>query len=162
MDARTLKLLTLAFDERTNEAEAVVAFLKCRNRETLKELQNKPKATNTLINISVSWYHAVFSWGYKKARELGIEGMQINLGCCEKHPESSHYADIEFRFDFGVSDDAFDRACKELVNEINQKRVAKQQGSRSREMSVDEILKKYNDLFPFQKRKKGFFERIFG
>ena len=154
MDPKTEKLLTLAFDERTNESEAIVAFLKCRNRETLESIRNPSTKTAVfgIVNVPLEFFHTLHEWGYRQANICGLDGMQVRMKSAKSRPNSTQVADFYFHFDSGLNDAKFEEAMKDVIKQIKSKQVT---SDLSREF--ESILRKYQPA-----RRKGFFERVFG
>lgn len=98
---RHKKLLTLAFDTRTTESEAIVAFLLARKSISAGELLNQHAGTLTSIMVVYSIPHNIFAWAfdevYHKAGACNITNFQARLKLAKAVPKSALFGDLEVR-----------------------------------------------------------------
>jgi hypothetical protein len=99
MNERTKKLLRLALDERTPEWEALAAFSKLRNNETLEEILNPKHSESNKIktgvsNVPMRFYHAVIKGLYDQAETIGIKDAKVKLELSEGRPNSAAISNI--------------------------------------------------------------------
>ena len=124
LSEKEISLLTMAFDLRTPETEAIVAFLKARSlvsRETLEGILhqkqgNPQKKTMRITNVPHNLFFAVFD----TLHGCEIEGLEIKLGSCREIPKNANWGDVLVSFvDKPENNRRATIACKVIRTEAN-------------------------------------------